>query len=211
MIKILLADDHAIIRTGLKIFIEKHISDSIIEEAWDGDSALEKIKATEYQLIILDVNMPDTDSFQLVSNILISKPEARILMFTMNAEEFYAKKFLQLGAKGYLNKGSSESEIKKAIENVLNGEKYISASLSNQLTDEALNGKTGNPFNKLSPREFEIVQHLIKGESVAEICTKLNLHTSTIGTHKARIFDKLNCSNIVDINLLARLHKIIPA
>jgi two-component system invasion response regulator UvrY len=210
MIKILLADDHTIVRTGLKIFLEKLITDSVIDEASDGESTLKKLEENDYELIILDVNMPETDSFQLLTNILAIKPTSKILMFTMNAEEVYAKKFLKIGALGYLNKGSSETEIRNAIEHVLNNRKYISPTLKEQLTEEALHGKPSNPFDNLSPREFEIVQHLIRGESVAEISSKLNLHSSTIGTHKTRIFNKLHCSNIIDINLLAKIHKVIP-
>ena len=209
MINILLADDHSIVRTGLKIFIEKLIPHSIIDEAWDGASAYEKIKEADYALIILDANMPETDAFQLVSSILAVKPDSKILMFTMNAEEVYAKKFLQIGAKGFLNKGSSETEIVNAIEHVLDNKKYISPTLNQQLTEEAIKGKANNPFDNLAPREFEIVQHLIKGESVAEISAKLNLHSSTIGTNKTRIFAKLHCKNIIDINLLAKVHKVI--
>jgi two-component system, NarL family, invasion response regulator UvrY len=211
MINVLLADDHVIIRAGLKIFIEHHVPHSVIDEAWDGDSAFEKIKEKDYHLIILDVNMPDTDSFGLVSNIISLKPEANILMFSMNAEEIYAKKYLQLGAKGYLSKASSEAEIKIAVDNVINAKRYISPSLNQAFTEEVLGKKSSNPFDDLSPREFEIVLHLIRGESSAEICHALNLHTSTIGTHKARIFEKLHCSNIIDICDLAKVYNIIPS
>ena len=209
MTRILVADDHAIVRTGLKIFIEKLVPDSSIEEAQDGPDAYKKIEEEDFDLIILDANMPETDPLQLVSNIVTLKPEAKILMFTMNAEEVYAKKFLQAGAKGYLNKGSSEVEIQSAIEHVLNNKRYVSPTLSQQLAIEAITGKGDNPFDNLSPREFEIVLHLLKGESISNICSKLNLHTSTIGTYKSRIFDKLNCTNIIDINLLAKVHKVI--
>lgn len=211
MINILLADDHAIIRTGLKIFIENFVPHSLIDEAWDGDTAFKKIKEKDYQLIILDVNMPGTDSFGLVSNILAYKADANILMFSMNAEEIYAKKYLQLGVKGYLSKAAPEAEMKAAIDNVLNSKRYISPSLSHSLTEEALGNKSGNPFDNLSPREFEIVMHLIRGESLAEICQALNLQTSTVGTYKARIFEKLKCSNIIDINTLAKVYNIIPS
>ncbi len=211
MINILLADDHAIIRTGLKLLITNYIANSVIDEAWDGDSAFKKIKEKDYHLIILDVNMPGTDSFGLVSNIISYKAEANILMFSMNAEEIYAKKYLQLGAKGYINKISSEEEIKRAIDNVREGKRYISPTLSAALADEALGKRTNNPFDKLSPREFEIVMYLIKGKSSADICNALNLQTSTVGTHKARIFEKLNCRNIVDINTLAKVYNIIPS
>ena len=211
MINVLLADDHVIIRAGLKIFIEHHVPHSVIDEAWDGDSVFEKIKDKDYHLIILDVNMPNTDSFGLVSNIISLKPEANILMFSMNAEEIYAKKYLQLGAKGYLSKASSEAEIKIALDNVINAKRYISPSLNQAFTEEVLGKKSSNPFDDLSPREFEIVLHLIRGESSAEICHALNLHASTVGTHKARIFEKLHCSNIIDIHDLAKVYNIIPS
>jgi DNA-binding NarL/FixJ family response regulator len=210
MIKILLADDHAIIRAGLKILIGKTVPHSEIDEAWDGDSAFEKVKKNDYQLIMLDVTMPDTDSFGLVGNILAFKPDAKILMFSMNAEDIYAKKYLQLGAKGYVCKDSPEDEIKKAIYTVLEGKKYMSAVLTQMMMEDALGGKSQNPFESLTPREFEIVTHLVRGESVSEISNKLNLHTSTIGTHKARIFEKLGCGNVVDLNALAKVHHIIP-
>jgi len=210
MINILLADDHVIIRAGLKIFIKNLIPVSELEEAWDGDSAFEKIKHNDYDIIILDVNMPATDSFGLVRNILALKPGSKILMFSMNAEEIYAKKYLHLGALGYINKDAPEEEIKEAINNVLDNRRYISPSLTRVLTESALGRKANNqnPFDLLSPRELEITRHLMKGESVSEISSYLNLHTSTVGTHKARIFEKLQCKNIVGINELAKVHKI---
>lgn len=211
MVNILLADDHSIIRAGLKIFISGNISHSVIDEAWDGDSAFEKIKAKDYQLIVLDVNMPGTDSFGLVNNIIALKPDANILMFSMNAEEVYAKKYLQIGAKGYVSKGASNEEIKCALENVLNSKRYVSASLMTMFTEDALGKKTNNPFDSLSPREFEIVLHLIRGETLAQICNTLTLQSSTVGTHKARIFQKLNCNNIIDINALAKVYNVIPS
>lgn len=209
MKNILLVDDHAIIRAGLKIYIETIIPFSIIEEASNGDVAFEKIKKKDYDLLILDVNMPGTDSFGLISNIMAVKPNSKILMISMNAEEIYAKKYLRLGAKGYIGKDAPEDEIKAAIDTVLNNKRYLSLSLSQALTEEALGNKSPNPFDSLSPQEFKIIQFLIRGESVSEISQKLNLHTSTIGTHKARIFKKLNCKNIVDLNELAKIYHVI--
>ena len=208
MIRILLADDHAIIRAGLKTYIQNIIPDSNVEEAFDGNSTFEKIKDNDYALIILDINMPATDSFGLVSNILAIKPESRILMFSMNSEEIFAKKYLNVGALGYLNKDASADEIKHAINNVMNNKRYMSSSLMQSLTESALGKKANNqnPFDLLSSRELEIVRHLMKGESVSQIGAYLNLHTSTVGTHKARILEKLNCKNVIGINELARVH-----
>ncbi|MEO6220493.1 MAG: response regulator transcription factor [Ginsengibacter sp.] len=211
MKNILLIDDHAIIRSGLKIYIETIIPFAIIDEASNGDMAFEKIKKIDHDLVIMDVNMPGTDSFGLVSNIIALKSDAKILMISMNAEEIYAKKYLKLGAKGYISKVASEEEIKVAIETVLQNKRYISSSLSQSLTEDALGNKPINPFDRLSPQEFKIIQYIIRGESVGEISNKLNLHTSTIGTHKARIFKKLNCNNIVDINTLAKVHHLVSS
>lgn len=207
--KFLLVDDHSIIRSGLRILIEDYMAHSEIDEAFDGDSAFEKIKGSEYDLVILDVNMPNTDSLGLVSNILAVKPDAKILMFSMNAEDNYAKRYLKMGARGYIRKDETELEIKRAISTVLNNKRYISETLSRKLEEEALGNKPNNPFESLSPREFEIIQHIIRGESVGEISEKLKLHTSTVGTHKARIFEKLNCRNIIDINTLARTFNVL--
>jgi two-component system invasion response regulator UvrY len=210
MANFLLADDHFIFRTGLKFFIENFMPHSKIDEAYDSDSSFEKIKENNYDLLILDVIMPNTDSFVLVSKILSLKPEMKILMFSMHAEEVYAKRFLKLGVMGYLKKDEHEAEIKKAITTVLNNKKYISPGLSQILIEDLHSKSPENPFDRLSTREFEIVQHLIRGESVPEISQKLTLHSSTVGTHKARIFEKLKCTNIIDLNSLAKVYNIIP-
>jgi len=208
MAKLLLVDDHSIVRTGLKLIIENFMPHSKIDEAYDGNSCIEKIKEDNYDLLILDVNMPNTDSFGLVSNILALRPEIKILMFSMSAEEVYARRFLKMGVMGYIKKDEHSDEIIKAITTVLNNKKYISPGLSQILIEDLQSNNPENPFDRLSPREFEIVQHLIRGESVAEICEKLSLHSSTVGTHKARIFEKLKCSNIIDLNTLAKIHHI---
>lgn len=210
--KFLVVDDHSIIRTGLKLVISNFVAHSIIDEAGDGNSAFEKIKNADYDIIILDVNLPNTDSFGLVSHILTIKPDIKILMFSMNAEDNYAKRYLRLGVKGYIKKDESEDEIKKAISTVLNNKRYISEALSLKIEEEAFGDKTtNNPFEKLSPREFEIIQYIVRGESVGQISEKLHLHTSTIGTHKARIFEKLKCRNVIDINALAKTYNVISA
>jgi DNA-binding NarL/FixJ family response regulator len=158
----------------------------------------------------MDVNMPQTDSFGTLQTILALKPKTKIIMFSMNAEEVYAKRYLKLGAMGYLRKDAPNEEIIKAISTVLNNKRYVSPELNEKLLNDLQSkSKSENPFDKLSPREFEIVQHLSQGDSVAEISHKLNLHTSTIGTHKARIFEKLQCHNIIDLTNLAKIHHVV--
>jgi DNA-binding NarL/FixJ family response regulator len=207
---ILLVDDHSIVRTGLKLLLNDFLAHANIEEAYDGASALGKIKEKDYDLVIMDVNMPQTDSFGTVQTILSLKPSSKIIMFSMNAEEVYAKRYLKMGAMGYLRKDAANKEIEKAITSVLNNKKYVSPELAQKiLSDLQSIEEPDNPFDKLSSREFEIVQHLAQGDSVAAISKKLNVHTSTVGTHKARIFDKLHCQNIIDLTNLAKAHNVI--
>jgi len=210
MPEFLLVDDHSIVRTGLKLLVQEFFAHSKIDEAYDGDSAFEKIKNNDYDLVVMDVNMPNTDSFGTLQTILAFKPSIKVIMFSMNDEDTYAKRYLKMGAMGYLRKDASGDEIIKAVSMVLNNKRYVSQELNEKLlTDLQSNHQSENPFDKLSPREFEIVQHLAYGNSVAEISQKLNLHTSTIGTHKARIFEKLACKNIIELNNLAKVHKVV--
>jgi len=210
MQELLLVDDHSIVRAGLKLLIHESLSHFNIDEAVDGDSAFKKIKNKNYDLIVMDVNMPNTDSFGILQTILAFKPSSKIIMFSMNAEEIYAKRYLKMGAMGYLRKDASNNEIMKAISAVLNNKRYISQELNEKfLADLQSNRASENPFDKLSPREFEIVQHLAQGDSVAEISQKLRLHTSTIGTYKARIFEKLECKNIIELNNVAKVYNVV--
>ncbi len=207
---ILIVDDHHVITTGLKIVIENFLSDSLIDAANDGVIAFEKIKHHNYDLIIMDISLPYTDSFNIVSNILAIKPKSKILMFSMSPEEMFAKRYLKIGALGYINKDAPLHEIKNAIEHALQSKRYLSPELKEKLAIESIiDDHHENEFDKLSPREFEIVQHLVHGDSVSEISRKLHLHTSTIGTHKAKIFEKLKCKNIVELVTMAKVRKLI--
>ncbi|MGV3527933.1 MAG: response regulator [Flavisolibacter sp.] len=209
MKRFLLVDDHAVIRTALKIILQNMYGPVEAEEAHDGDSALEKLKQDKFSMIILDVSMPGTDSFNLVDNILARQPDAKILMFSMNPEEVYARRYLQMGVKGYLKKDAPEPEIRKAIDTVLNNKRYISSSLAESLVNNVFEQTQGNPFDHLSPREFEICQHLVKGDSVGDISRKLHLNTSTISSHKGKIFQKLGVHNQIELNKLATAFNIV--
>ncbi|HSN07425.1 MAG TPA: response regulator transcription factor [Hanamia sp.] len=210
MPNILLVDDHSIVRTGLKLLIQDFLPHTTIDEAHDGDSAFQKIKQKNYDMVVMDVNMPNTDSFGTLQTILSFNSSIKVIMFSMNAEEVYARRYLKMGAMGYIRKDAPNSEIEKAITTVLNNKTYVSPELAQKmLHDLQSKSESGNPFDKLSTREFEIVQHLAQGDSVAEISKKLNVHTSTVGTHKARIFEKLHCHNVIDLTNLAKAHNVI--
>ena len=208
---ILIVDDHSIVRTGLQLLLKNFLPHSEIDEATDGNTALEKIKQTNYDLVVMDVNMPQTDSFGTLETVLSFKPATKVIMFSMNSEDLYAKRYLKIGAKGYLRKDASYEEIEKAINTVLNNKTYISPELNQKfLTGLQSKKEPENPFDKLSAREFEIVHHLAQGSSVSEISRKLNIHTSTVGTYKARIFEKLQIQNLIELLNLAKVHNVIP-
>ena len=209
MQNILIADDHSIVRAGLKLLIGTSIQDVNLEEAEDGETVIKKMKSGHFDLLILDINMPNTESFSLTAYLLKEYPALKIIIFTMNQEIFFAKRFLKIGAHGYLNKYSKDPEIKYAIQKVLGGKRYISDNLAEILSGEFTKKQKDNPFEDLSDREFEVVLQMLKGSTVSEIANILSLHKSTVGTHKTRILDKLKISNTVELINLARLYEII--
>jgi len=206
--KALIADDHVIVREGLKSVIRDMNPFIQVEEARNGDQVIDLVKKTEYDILVLDINMPDTDAITLVTNIFAYREKSRILIFSMNSEHLYAKRFLKLGVLGYLDKESDASEIRKALESVLNGIMYMSENLKRVMVDDMATSRKENPFQGLSNREIQLAKYLLKGYSLMEIKKILNLHSSTLGTHKTRTFEKLKVRNVVELRELADLYQL---
>jgi two-component system invasion response regulator UvrY len=207
MHQILIVDDHAIVRTGLEVLISQHL-EAETDTASDGKTVIKKIKEKNYDLLILDINMPDTDCGKLISTIQSLKPELSILIFSMNEETLFAAHYLKLGAKGFLSKNSVDEDIIYAIRQTLNGKKFISAELLETIGSSKGHGNA-NLFHTLSERELTVTHHLLKGKNILEISQIMNLHTSTVGTYRTRIFEKLNIKNLVDLTELARIHNFM--
>ena len=208
MKKFLLVDDHMVVRSGIKILLSEMYDPAEIHEAINGETALAKLKAKKFDLTILDIQMPNTDTLGLMDFIHNTYPDAKVLMFSMSAENIYAKRFMKAGAFGFISKDAPLEEITKAINLILSGKKYISETLAERLAEDSYSGKSGNPFNVLSPREFEIVTLLLDGKTVTDISHTLNIQTSTVGTHKARLFDKLGVTNILGLKELATMYNL---
>lgn len=208
MKKFLLVDDHVVVRSGIKTLLSEMYSPAEIHEAMDGETAMVKMKDNIYDLVMLDIQMPKTDTLGLMEYIHIKYPVAKVLMFSMSAENIYAKRFMKAGAYGFISKEAPLEEITRAINMILNNRKYISDTLAEKLAEDSFSGKTGNPFNDLSPREFEIVSLLLEGKTVTDISHSLNIQTSTVGTHKARLFDKLGVTNILELKELATTYNL---
>jgi two-component system invasion response regulator UvrY len=208
MKRFLLVDDHVVVRSGVKILLEDLYDSSEVHEAMDGDTAVAKLKENVFDLILLDIQMPNTDTLGLMEFIHITYPAAKVLMFSMSAENIYAKRFMKAGAYGFISKEAPLEEITKAIMLILSGKKYISEALVQKLAEDSFSGKPANPFNELSPREFEIVTLLLEGKTVTEISQILNIQISTVGTHKARLFEKLGVQNILQLKELANTYNL---
>ncbi len=200
----LLIDDHEIVRSGVKTVLLELFKPCEIFEASNEKEALDQFKARKYDLIIMDVQMPDTDSAGLLKNIKIKSPDVKVLVFSMSAENLYAKRFMKLGAMGFVTKNSGLSELIKAINLALNNRKYISEAFAEILAGEVGDEKSSNPFETLSSREFEIVSLIIHGKSLNEISDLLSIHSSTVSTHKSRLLEKLGVKNLPELLELAR-------
>jgi two-component system, NarL family, invasion response regulator UvrY len=205
--KLLLVDDHVVIRTGLKVLLSDLYPFIEIHEATDGESMLQKLREHQFRLIIMDVQMPNTESISTLTTVIAKYPGASVLIYSMCAETIYAKRFIKAGAKGFLSKEAPLSELKKAIHQVLNNKRYISEAVVEMLTEDIHQDKPSNPFSILSPREFEIVSMLLSGHTLSDISHTLNIQPSTVATHKARVFEKLKVKNILELKDLATVYE----
>jgi two-component system, NarL family, invasion response regulator UvrY len=208
--RFLVADDHSIVRTGLKTLLKDLQPLAQLDEAADGDLVAELVKKNDYDMVVMDFNMPGTDAMTLISNLLAYREKIRILVFSMNSEKLYARRLLKLGVLGYLSKESPAEEIRLALETVSNGQLYLSPELKRYMYEDMVK-KSDNPFEKLSNREIQIAKYFLLGYSVSEIMQTLNLHSSTVATHKLRCFEKLSVKNVFELGELAKLHRIDPA
>jgi len=207
--RILIADDHAIVRIGLKLIIgngDQHIH---IDEAFDGASIIEKLRAGNFDLLILDITMPDTESFSLSAYLLKEFPSLRIIIFTMSREPSFAIRFLKLGVHGYMLKESGETEIRSALRTVMDGKIYVGEWLTQIVSEEQIAPRKKTPFDTLSDRELEVTLQILQGNTMRKIAETLHLNRSTIGTHKTRVMKKLHISSTIELIDLARTHGII--
>lgn len=205
MKKILIADDHNIIRVGVKGLLQENFSPVQIDEASCGIEIEQLIKAGDYNLILLDINIPDTDFIKLMNWLKVYTPVTAVLIFSVHAETIYGKRCMQLGASGYLNKKASNNEIISAVTKVLKGGKYISPEMEAVLCQPK---DTENPFSKLSARELEIAMLIKTDHSLPQISDILNINYSTANTYKRRLFEKLNVQTPLALIKLMEAFKI---
>lgn len=201
----LIADDHFIIRQGLELIVKTFSFNPLVHFAGSLDGILKILDEISVDVLILDVNFPDGCSLNIMPEIMEKHPELKVLIYTAYDEDFYALRFVKAGAAGYINKLSSESEVKEAINDILLKGSYLSSNIKEQIVEYYRTNKPINPFDKLSSREKEVAELYVIGLNNSEIAAKLKMKQNTISTYKSRIYEKLNINNLTK---LIELYKI---
>jgi DNA-binding NarL/FixJ family response regulator len=208
MTKIMIVDDHAVVRKGLIQMLEEKPNTYIIDEASSGDELIEKLKTNTYDVIILDISMPGKDGLDILKHLKSVKPEISVLAFSMYPEEQYAIRLLKSGAAGYLNKECSPEEFTKAIERIANGQKYVSPRLGEILINN-LDMREAPLHESLSDREFQVMCMIAKGKVPTQIAHDLSLSINTVSTYRIRILDKLGLKNTAEITHYALKNRLV--
>jgi len=204
--KILIADDHSVVRQGVSLILREFFTDMKVIQVDTFNSTLDMLNREQFDLLLLDINLPGGNSVSMINKIRAIQLKVKILVFSAYDEDQYALRYIQAGADGYLNKLSSEEKIIEAVNTILNGELYIGDTIKNMLAQHPDAMLYDNPFFLLSNREMEITLLLVNGEGNLEIANKLNIRMSTVSTYKSRIFEKLGVSNVVSLAEKYRLH-----
>jgi two-component system, NarL family, invasion response regulator UvrY len=205
MIRVLIADDHAIVRDGLKRILAATPDLQVTGEAADGDQAFALAKANDYDIAMLDLSMPGLSGIDLIKRLKIEKPKLRILVLSMHGEQQYAARALKAGASGYLNKDSASDLLVGAIRKIAAGGIHVGDAAAASL----LQSGDKHPHEALSDREFEVLRLLVEGLGPTEIGERLHLSVKTVSTHKTRILEKLNLGSIADLVRYALEHRLV--
>jgi two-component system, NarL family, invasion response regulator UvrY len=209
LIKVLIVDDHALVRMGIKRLLEDIHDIEVIAEAQNGEEALTMVQVYLPDVILLDMKMPGMDGWEVIRRLKNSSVTSKIIAVSALSAGPLLTRVMQLGAMGYLSKESSIDEMTGAIRKVHQGERYLSAQLAQQLAINSLDSVSETPFQELSEREMQVMLMITSGLTVSEISTRLFLSTKTINCYRYRIFAKLNVKNDVELTHLAIKHSII--
>ena len=201
-IKILLVDDHAVVRMGFKMLIEAEADIKVIGEAESGELAVKLFQELKPDIIVMDITMPGIGGLEAIDRIMAKDKNTKILVLSAHEDSVHPKRVLNAGAMGYLTKRSAAEELIKAIKSIHQGKRYLEPNIAQQMAITQLSGET-NPVEILSDREFEVFMALAKGKSTNDIADTLCLSPRTVGTHLYNIKQKLNANNSAEIALIA--------
>lgn len=202
-------DDHALVRVGIHRLLDDLPDINVVGEAETGEEALVKVKSLSPDVVLLDIQLPRIDGWEVTRRLKKSHPSIKVIAVTALSTEPLPSRLLQLGAMGYLTKESSPEEMATAIRKVAKGEKYLSAEVAQKIAINSLDDVKGSPFDTLSEREMQITLMITSGMTVQEISERLFLSAKTVNGHRYRIFEKLNIKNDVELTYLAMEHEVI--
>ena len=208
MIRILIADDHPVVREGFKQIISKADDLKVVDEALTGFEVLDKINNNEFDVVVLDLSMPGKDGLEVLKDLKNLKPNLPVLILSMHPEDQVALRTFKSGASGYLNKESAPGELVNAIRKIHSGGKYISPAMAEKLVS-AFDKKEETPHESLSDREFQVLRFIASGKDVDEIAEELFISVKTVRTYRDRILEKLLLKNNVEIAHYAIKHKLV--
>jgi len=209
MIKIIIADDHPIVRAGMKQIISEAADMRVADEAGDGRQLLHKIRTENFDVVILDITMPHIDGLDVLKQLKIEKPKLPVIILSIHPESQYALRVLKAGASGYVTKTSAPDELITAIRKVNRGGKYISASVAEKLAFQLEAEFEEMPHEALSDREYQVLCMLASGKTVTEIADELALSVKTVSTYRSRILEKMNMKNNAELIHYAVQNKLV--
>jgi len=209
LIRVIIADDHTIVREGLKQLLTVEGGFDIVGEARDGFEVMQRVRASEFDVLLLDISMPGKSGLELIKLVKHEKPKVRVLVLSMHQEHQYAVRAIRSGASGYLTKESASAELANALRKIAAGGAYITPEVGEQLALGAMGHGTDAPHTALSDREFQVLRMLASGKSVSDVGQELHLSVKTISTHKARLMQKLGVATTNELIRYALEHRLM--
>lgn len=208
MIRILIVDDHAVVRNGVKLIFADEPESATFGEAGTAQEALHLVREQEWDVVLMDIALGDRSGLEVLKDLKSIKPKLPVLMLSMHSEAQYARRAFKGGASGYITKDSTPEELARAIDKVATGGKYVSATLAELLVTE-LDDTDKMPHERLSDREFEIMCLLASGKTVSEVATQLFLSIKTISTYRTRVLEKMGMRTNAELTHYAILNKLV--
>lgn len=209
MIKILLVDDHELVRTGIRRILEDINDFKVMGESQTGEEAVKFCRSTPPDVVLMDMNMPGIGGLEATTQILRYTDSTRVIVLSVHSQNPIPARVMKMGAFGYLTKDAEPKEMINAIRKVASGQKYVAPDIAQQIAIGELDFEHDNPFYNLSQRELEITLMLTKGAKVPEIASQLNISAKTVNTYRYRMFEKLNVNSDVELTHLALRHQLI--
>jgi DNA-binding NarL/FixJ family response regulator len=209
VIRIVVADDHTIVREGLKQLLAAAADLTVVGEAQNGHEVIERVRSLEFEVLLLDMSMPGRSGIDLIKQVYAEKPALRVLVLSMHQEQQYAVRAIRAGAAGYLTKDSASAQLVSAIRKVAGGGAFITEAVAQELARGAMPQAEALPHQSLSDREFQVFRELVAGKAVSDIASELNLSVKTVSTHKARIMEKMSMRNPAELIRYAIHHRLV--